>query len=62
MLSHEQIAPTPKAYLDSLISLTNRIVKGIDKLARVNMDATRSTLAGQLDRTQKALAARDRNG
>ncbi|BFG80009.1 hypothetical protein PTKU46_80430 [Paraburkholderia terrae] len=59
MLSHEQIAATQKAYLDNLFSLTNGIVKGIDKLARLNMEATRSTLAGQLDRTQKALAVRE---
>lgn len=59
MLSHEQIAATQKTYLDNLFSLTNGIVEGIDKLARLNMEATRSMLAGQLDRTQKALALRE---
>ncbi|AXF06372.1 Phasin (PHA-granule associated protein) (plasmid) [Paraburkholderia hospita] len=59
MLSHEQIAATQKAYLDNLFNLTNGIVEGADKLARLNMEATRSTLAGQLDRTQKALAVRE---
>ncbi|GJH03875.1 phasin family protein [Paraburkholderia terrae] len=59
MLSREQIAATRKAYLDNLFNLTNGIVEGADKLARLNMEATRSTLAGQLDRTQKALAVRE---
>src|SRR6266702_251664 len=59
MLSDEQIAATQTAYLDNLFRLTNGIVEGVDKLARLNMETIRLTLAGQLDRTQKALAVRE---
>jgi hypothetical protein len=59
MNTQEQLAATQKANLDMLFGLTNRIVEGVEKLARLNMQAIRSALVETLDHAQKSVSAKE---
>ena len=45
MLTPKQVAATQKANLDIFFGLTSRLVEGVEKLAQLNLQANRSTLA-----------------
>ena len=49
MLTPEQVAATRKANLDILFGLGEKVVEGIEKLAALNMQVTRSTLGDTFD-------------
>lgn len=59
MLTPEQVAATRKANLDILFALGNKVVEGVEKLAELNMQVTRSTLADSFDLAQKALSVKE---
>jgi phasin family protein len=59
MLTPEQVAATRKANLDILFGLGEKVVEGIEKLAALNMQVTRSTLGDTFDLAQKALSVKE---
>jgi phasin family protein len=59
MLTPEQVTATRKANLDILFGLGNKVVEGVEKLAELNMQVTRSTLADSFDLAQKALSVKE---
>jgi phasin family protein len=59
MLTPEQVAATRKANLDILFGLGEKVVEGIEKLAELNMQVTRSTLGDMFDLGQKALSLKE---
>lgn len=55
--SAEQIAAAQQANLAIVLGLTNKALEGFERLAQVNLQAMKSTLAETRENTQKALGA-----
>ncbi|AUT76148.1 Phasin (PHA-granule associated protein) [Paraburkholderia hospita] len=58
-VSPEQVAAAQKVNLDTFCGLTNKIVEGVEKLAELNLQVIKTTLAEAQDSAGKALSARD---
>ncbi|MFM0732616.1 phasin family protein [Paraburkholderia sediminicola] len=59
LLPPEQFAAIQKASLDALFGLTRTAFEGCQKLVELNLQATRSALAGSQDHVLKALSVRE---
>src|SRR5258705_12024639 len=57
--SPEQIAASQKAGLDAFFGLTGKVFEGIEKLAELNLQVVRSTLAESRENLTKAPATTD---
>lgn len=57
--TEEQLATSQKTNLDTFFGLSGCMVEGVGKLAELNMQATRATLAETLDLAQKAPSVKE---
>lgn len=59
LLTPEQIAAAQKTNFDILFGLTNKAVESFERLAQLNLQAMKSTLAESQQNTQKAFTVKD---
>jgi phasin family protein len=59
MLTQEQIAATRMANLDLLFGLSTKAVEGFERLAALNMQLMRATLADMVDFAQKLFSVKE---
>jgi phasin family protein len=59
LLTPEQFSAAQKANLETLFGLTHKAFEGIEKLAELNLQVVKSTLAEHQENTQRALSAKD---
>jgi phasin family protein len=59
MLTPEQVAATQQANLATLFGLTSKVVEGVEKLAELNLQVIKSTLAETQENTLKALSVKE---
>lgn len=59
MQTQEQLAATQKVNVDVFFSLSSRMVEGVEKLARLNLQATRSALDETLELARRALSVKE---
>ena len=59
MLNNEQIVESQKAQLAALFDLSNKAMASIEKLAELNLQASRATLADSASQAQALLSVKD---
>ncbi|TKC81719.1 phasin family protein [Trinickia terrae] len=59
LLTPEQFSAATKANLETLFGLTNKAFEGVEKLAELNLQVVKSTLAESQENAQRALSAKD---
>jgi len=59
MLTPEQLIAAHKAQVDTLFGLASKAFEGVEKLAALNLQHARSTLADGAQQAQAALSAKD---